>query len=202
MPHFVEVPNQRAVYRVTVDDGPLPLQLPEIKDYLRIDSSDDDAILVLMNQAATTSAERLTARDFKVRTYIATFDVLQTGLQLRRNLVDAVTSIMYIPTAGTTHDSTVATTVYQVRVGQWWNVIELLPDQVWPTDISERVQAVEVTFTTKLPDDSAFALIKLALLATIAEMYENRGDCLVKGFDNVAMMAGGKYFSQFTIPRI
>lgn len=178
-------------YKVTVAPANPAVTLATVKEHLRIDASDtsDDAYLTTLISVATDFIEKYTKRDLITRTYETKRDCfpgindvecfgLVSGFEIRRSELQSIASIQYEDTDGNTQ--TVASTVYYATDSTRWSQIILDDNQVWPTDVARKKQAITITFNagygadeTSVPDG-----LKQALLMTIAHLYSNRGDCV------------------------
>lgn len=82
--------------RQTVKPKEHVLTLQEAKDYLRIDSSDDEAMLLTLVSAAQNYCEEYCRLSFLEQTWTATFESWPAkGLELPRPPLLAVTSVQY-----------------------------------------------------------------------------------------------------------
>jgi hypothetical protein len=143
---------------VTSDLVAEPVSLTEVKNYLKIDFSNDDTLLDVMRAAARRRLESYTARSFGAKTITVTMDIDEYQ-ELPYGPVNAVTSA--------------------TRDGEASTGYELKGSEFHPDLGGEWV----VTYTTNgdLPDD-----LKLAILAEVAYRYENRGDDNVASLSTLA----------------
>lgn len=160
-----------AVYQV-VSRAPSPVDLDDMRSYLRIrTTTDNDLIQSLINQA-TEWGEKYTARDFRAITWDLLLDCFTTRISLRRDPVDTITTVKHLVSDV---NVTVASSVYYLKKLTQSSEILLLEDQEWPTDTDNREQAIEIRFVTKgyqCQDE-----IKGAIMRHVAFWYRNRGDC-------------------------
>ena len=158
------------------------LSLDVVKNYLKISLNDktQDELINLFIDSATLFGEKYTNRDFINKTYTTFRDNFLDCFELRRSKVSDVASVKYLVDDVLT---TVATTVFGFTNVTDYAEIFLKEDQVWPTDVDNIPQAVEIIFTAgygtataNIPID-----IRIALHSHVAFMFENRGDCDLDG---------------------
>ena len=125
------------------------------------------------------------ARDFGAKYTKLTFidtgfttfrDDFNDSLLLRRSKVSAIASIRYLIAGVLT---TLSTDVYNFTDVTGFSEIFLKVDQVFPTNVDQVPQAVEIIFTAGYGPDTTDvpADVKFAMLNHIAFLYANRGDC-------------------------
>lgn len=179
-PHRVK--KKAFTYNVTIPAAERPLTLAEVKDYVKVDTADtlQDDFLCALIDAATDCGEKYTGRDFINRTYTTFRDTFHDCFQLRRSRVSDVTSIKFLLNDVLT---TVPTTVWGFTDVNDFPDIFLKEDQVWPTDVDNVPQAIEIVFIAGFGADNTAipADIKQAMLANILFMFDNRGDCPTDG---------------------
>lgn len=159
------------------NSGPVPVKLEGVgglKEYLKIDNAADDDLLSQLAEVATDFAEQYTRRDIRANTWTLQLDSFSPArICLRRDPIASITSITYLDDADA--PQTVASSVYFLKKGVQRSEIILLPDQEWPSLVTDQEQHITVTFVTaahwKL--DQA----KLGIKQMVAFLYENRGDC-------------------------
>lgn len=135
-----------------------PLSLTEVKEYLDIDYSNHDDMLLTMIGAARRRLERYTARSFGSKTVKVIMEAW-CGQVLPYGPVNAITAALREGTADTGYE--VKGDEFEPDFGGEW----------------------EVTYTTigDLPDD-----LKEAMMAEVAYRYENRGDDNVMAMSTAA----------------
>ena len=161
------------------------LTVQEVKDYLRVDSSDEDTLLGVLIDAATQVAEHYLGR-FLLTTVVEEFydffPVYQTGVDpfrgdrnivyLSRGPVQSITSLKYID--GNGDEQTVSTDDYRSDLVS--EPARIMPEHGWQ-GTKDTVNAVIVRYTCGYTQASDVpANIKVALLLIIGEMYEKRVD--------------------------
>jgi uncharacterized phiE125 gp8 family phage protein len=161
------------------------LTVQEVKDYLRVDSSDEDTLLGVLIDAATQVGEHYLGR-FLLTTVVEEFydffPVYQTGVDpfrgdrnivyLSRGPVQSITSLKYID--GNGDEQTVSTDDYRSDLVS--EPARIMPEHGWK-GTKDTVNAVIVRYTCGYTQASDVpANIKVALLLIIGEMYEKRVD--------------------------
>jgi uncharacterized phiE125 gp8 family phage protein len=160
--------------------GPVnkPLTLAEVKDHLILDIADtsEDDYLNFLIDAVAEFGEKYVRRDFITRTYETYRDDFCDSLELRKNPVQSVSKVERLVDDVLTE---VPTTVYFATLSNTYPHLSLKVSQSWPTDADNIEQAVKITFVAGFGDDSTDIpdKYKNAMLAHIAFIYENRGDC-------------------------
>lgn len=165
--------------------GPV-LTLAEIKEHLKIEPLDlsQDAYLESLERTVVLFAEKYTKRDFINKTYRTFRDSFISNsnywidrqvIELRRSRLQAVNSVQYYLNGILT---TVSPSLYQVVSESDFGFVVPFEGNVWPT-ADTRYNAIQIEFVSgygptgaSVPSD-----LKNALLAHIAKIYENRGDC-------------------------
>lgn len=184
-----------AVYEL-LTKAPSPVSLAAMKDYLKITTSDDDAIIQTRIDAATEWGEKITGRDFRAITWKLLLDCFADRIELCRDPVISITTVKHLVDAVLV---TVPDTVYYLKKLPESSEILLNEDQEWPTDTDNREQAIEIEFATtgfRCQDT-----IIEAIQRHVAQWYFNRGDCADMAVS--AKMAGVlDNYAPFTIQRI
>lgn len=90
----------------------LAISVAEAKAHLRVDVTDEDALIELYIKAATEAAEQATGRAIMAQTWELTQDAFASVLHLTRIPVASVTSLKYIDADGT--QQTLGTMLYQL----------------------------------------------------------------------------------------
>lgn len=161
------------------------LTVQEVKDYLRVDSSDEDTLLGVLIDASTQMVEHYLSR-FLLTTVIEEFydffPVYQTGVDpfrgdrnivyLSRGPVQSVASVKYID--GNGDEQTVSTDDYRSDLVS--EPARIMPEHGW-LGTKDTVNAVIIRYTCGYTQASDVpANIKMAMLLIIGEMYEKRVD--------------------------
>lgn len=172
------IPRAKAhTYVVITPPATTPITLATAKAYLKITTTDDDALITALITATTDFAEKFMKKDLITKTW-KTFrdDFFFDEIILRRSPLQTVDRFEYL----------VATVLTPVPAEDFYNTVEtdysriaLVDGKQFPTDGDVRLQNIEIDFKTGFGDSEADIPedIKTALLAHIAMLYENRGDC-------------------------
>jgi len=148
-----------------------PVTLAEVKDHLRVDTTDEDALISALIIAARQWAEEYTGRQFMAATWDWMLDVIPDGFSVPLPPLQSVTSIKYLDTDGA--EQTLVSTAYRVDAISEPGRIALAYGQTWPS-IYSVINAVTVRFVagyTTVPEP-----IRQAVLIMVGELYEQRQD--------------------------
>lgn len=163
-----------------------PVSVTDAKDYLRIDSSDEDALIANLIKTARAYGEKYTRRAFINQTwkmeledfprdsgsFVPGFPRIsgRNYIQLPKRPLSSVTSIKYYDTSDTLQ--TFAASNYLVEQDR----VYLVDTQTWPSDVRDGMP-VEILFVagygaqaTDVPSD-----LRYAMQEHVAFLYENRG---------------------------
>jgi len=164
------VVNTAVYQRVSVAAS--PVSLADMKSYLKITTTADDALIQAMIDAATEWGEKYTGRDFRAITWDLLLDCFTDRIELRRDPVASVTTVKHLVDAVLV---TVPAATYYLKKLTQSSEILLNEDQEWPTDTDNREQAIEIRFVTEgfQCQESIIEAIK----RHVAFWYRNRGDC-------------------------
>ena len=163
-----------------IDAATTPVTLAEVKAHLRIDPADtsqDDELTLFIN-AATKFGEKYTGREFINKTFRTFRDCFDPcGFEIRRSRLQSVIDIKYLDSDSV--QQTVDSSGYFNTFSNDFAEIKLNPAQQWPSDVLDRVQAIEIEFVAGYGATSADVpdSIRSALLNHIGALYANRGDC-------------------------
>ena len=175
-------------YILIQDAAVEPITLSEIKTNLKITTTDYDDILQPMIKTAVTKGEQITGRDFitkKYKTFIDYFPSDQFGIKILKSKLQAIDHIKY-------YKNDVLVTLdaadYYITDDADYAYIFLKSGKSFPRDIDDRAQAVQITLNAGYGDTAADVPqgIKQALIAYIAMLYNNAGDCPLDEADNLA----------------
>lgn len=152
-----------------------PVTLSEAKLHLRVDLSDDDALITRLIAAARRQVETRRGLALVTQAWRLTLDrfpIRSGAIVLPRVPVAEVTSITYVPDESTT--TTLAASEYVLEQGPHAASVRLAYGKTWPATIVE-AGAVTVEFTAgyggaaDVPDD-----LKAAMLLLVGDLYANR----------------------------
>ena len=87
-------------YKLITPPSEEPLALAEAKSHLRVENTDDDALITALIVAAREQAESITARALCTQTWELVLDAFPEACVLRHSPVQSVTSVDYLDTDG------------------------------------------------------------------------------------------------------
>ncbi len=157
-----------------------PITLQEAKDYLKIIGADQDAEITQLISVATDIGEKITGRDFINKTYKAFLDCFPcdaSPIQIRRTKLQSITSIQYLKDNVLTAFNS---SEYYFTESNSYSEINLIENSSYPTDADNRKQAVEILFAAGYGSSASDVpeALKRAMLAHIAFLFSNAGDCM------------------------
>lgn len=174
------------MYTETVT-GSEPFTTAYMKNYLRIDFSDDDTLIDDIISGVRKQAENMTGRNLIARTVVEKFDKWCDPLELRFGRVSAVSSITYLDEDR--NSQTLSTDVYAVDTTSVPGKVYRKEEQTWPTLASE-LQPITITYTVAaedLPD------VKNAMRLMVSKLYEFREGWVEKLPDAARNILGNNY---------
>lgn len=167
-------------YRLTVKAKAPPVRVSEFKQFARITTEDFDSSIAALIKSVTKIAENITGRDLINKTYKGYLDCFpcsqHQGIEIRRSKLQSITSIQYLKEMVlTTFDSS----NYYFTDKQEFSTIYLEEDKLYPLDVDNKRQAVEILFVAGYGDDSCDIPedFKQAILSHINLLHKNLGDC-------------------------
>lgn len=98
-------------YKLITPPSEEPLTLDEAKAHLRVESTDDDALITALIVAAREQAESITARALCTQTWELVLDAFPEACVLRHSPVQSVTSVDYLDTDGASQSLTLTDTL-------------------------------------------------------------------------------------------
>ena len=159
----------------TVAPAETPISLAEAKAHLRVDTSDEDALITTLIEAATVMAQTYTRRQFVSATYAQTFDAFPASgvIELGRHPLVRVTSITYTDADGNT-DQTWSSAKYTVVSAPLVGYVVPAYDEEFPAT-REVPNAVTVTYVAGYGAASAVPdAIKAAIKLIVGDLFEHR----------------------------
>lgn len=173
------------MHKVITDADAEPLLLAEVKAHLRVDVTDDDALITALIPAAREFAEHYTGRSLVVRTLeMALHFFPEYHIDLDASPVTSVVSIKYTDMAG--NEQTVPDTDYTLSPYGEARRISLGYLKQWPVtqDVPDAVRIQYVAGFAALP-----AAARSAMLLLIGHLYQNRQEVSATKLTEVPMGA-------------
>lgn len=163
-------------YVVVTGPASEPITSTEAKNWLKVDSSADDALISGLIVSARQYAEQYQCTALYTQTILEYYDCFPWGRELRLTLspIQTVTSIQYKDNSGNTQ--TLASDQYTVDTVSRPCRIRLAPSGSWPAT-GDYPNAVIVSYTAGHATTGAIPqATKDAMALIIAFLYENRED--------------------------
>lgn len=163
-------------YEITSGPATEPVSLAEAKAQLRVDSSDEDALILSLISTARRKVELDTSRMLISQTVKVYFDEWPAGQTLCLPLYPAasITSVQYVDQAGATQ--TWSSSNYTVDLVGMEPRIVPKPTADIP-DLGDYPNALIVTYVAGLSAASSVpAELKHSMLTTLTMLYERRED--------------------------
>ena len=156
--------------------GAEPITTAEAKLQARIETTADDALLTVLIPAVRSAAEQFTRRALvagSITNAVRGNDkpICRDALALPWVPVTALTSLAYV-SACTGATIALSASDYALRTFEGFAFVAPHTDKIWPTDAEE----VRVTYTCGYAQADVPVDIKLALLLSFAEWYDQRED--------------------------
>lgn len=171
--------NAQKTIQIVTQPASEPLTLAEVKEFLRVDHSDDDATLAIFIKAARQLCESYTRLALMPTTFEEYFDEFPTAtgtfkdeIRLSRSPVSAVTYVKYIDG----NDTTITASASDYKTDLVSRPARISPDNGW-FGTYDTINAVFVRYVAGFADAASVpAPLKHGMLLVIADMYENRTD--------------------------
>lgn len=152
------------------------LTLKEVRDFLRVEHSDENNLLASMIMGATSKVEKYLSRSLLTQTWVLSIDdyPADTTIPLYYGTVQSITSVTSYLSDGTT--DVFDNTNYYLVNAQLKPEISLVYNALWPSNILRPKEGVKIEYITGYGDDASDVpySVKEAILHIIASMYENR----------------------------
>ena len=146
-----------------------PVALAEAKLHLRVDGTDEDALIQGLISAARETCEDRTEGTVPVTGWRLTLDTFPDAIKLPRPPIVSVESVKYIDTAGV--QQTLSPLDYVVDTASSPGYIVPAFGKAWP-ETRGQINAVEVEYTAGSATPPA--AIKAWLLLAVGDMYAHR----------------------------
>ena len=171
--------NAQKTIQVVTPPASEPLTLSEVKEFLRVDHSDDDATLAIFIAAARQLCESYTRLALMPTTFEEYFDdfpqytgTYKDEIRLSRSPVSAVTYVKYIDG----NETTITASASDYKTDLISQPARISPDNGW-FGTYETINAVFIRYVAGYADAASVpAPLKHGMLLVIGDMYENRTD--------------------------
>ena len=171
--------NAQKTIQIVTPPASEPLTLAEVKEFLRVDHSDDDATLAIFITAARQLCESYTRMALLPTTFEEYFDdfpqytgTFKDEIRLSRSPVSAVTYVKYIDG----NETTITADAAEYKVDTISRPARISPDNGW-FGTYETINVVFVRYVAGFANAGAVpAPLKHGMMLVIGDMYENRTD--------------------------
>lgn len=171
--------NAQKTIQIVTPPASEPLTLSEVKEFLRVDHSDDDATLAIFIAAARQLCESYTRLALMPTTFEEYFDdfpqytgTFKDEIRLSRSPVSAVTYVKYIDG----NETTITANAADYKTDLVSQPARISPDNGW-FGTYETINAVFIRYVAGYADAASVpAPLKHGMLLVIGDMYENRTD--------------------------
>ena len=171
--------NAQKTIQVVTPPASEPLTLSEVKEFLRVDHSDDDVTLAIFIAAARQLCESYTRLALMPTTFEEYFDdfpqytgTYKDEIRLSRSPVSAVTYVKYIDG----NETTITASASDYKTDLISQPARISPDNGW-FGTYETINAVFIRYVAGYADAASVpAPLKHGMLLVIGDMYENRTD--------------------------
>ncbi|MAF43063.1 MAG: hypothetical protein CMI54_02680 [Parcubacteria group bacterium] len=157
-----------------------PVTLDEMKDFLKVEHTEDDALIFGLIVAARGLAEEYTHRAFISQTLIFQMDAIPSHgvIDLPKAPLQSVTTFQYVDSDGNTQ--TWGSSNYRVDTVMEPGRVTAAYDVSWPT-VRAVTGAVTITYVAgygstrnDIPEG-----IRLAIMLMVSDLYENGSDVVI-----------------------
>lgn len=168
----------RLKYSRTIAPTDTPVDLPLVKEHLRLTTADQANVLPIYLGAAVEWVETYTGRPLMRQTWRVTLPGFPVRTWLPFSVpFGAITGITYYDTANASQ--TLASSVYTVPTDSEPACVLLASGQSWPS-LYSREDAVAITYTSGAEDAANVPIaLRQAVLLLTGHFYENREAVLV-----------------------
>ena len=161
------------------------VSLATAKSHLRVDHSDDDALITSLIKTAGEIVEEYTGVYLSSNSWVYHADYFKSVMRIHVGPEASVTSVKYMDDLGV--KKTWASSNYFTDLKSYPIRIQF---EHLPTSVDDRIHAIEISGTAgyaRVPES-----LKSAMLLIIGHLYEHRKDVLV-GIQSAPLVHGAKY---------
>lgn len=192
--------------RVTSPPGSEPVSLSEMKAHLRVDSSDEDALISGLISAARGRVENETSRALITQTLrltLARFPDGRTSIMIPRPALQTVSSVSYYDSDGALQ--TLGSSAYVVQADYEPARLQLAESEVdgWPDTDSDRLDTVQITYVAGWADANAVPTpLKSAIMLIAAHLFEHREEASGGAAVKEVPMSVKPLLAPYIVPKI
>jgi uncharacterized phiE125 gp8 family phage protein len=168
----------RRVAAIVTPPATTAVSTSEVKAHCRVTTSDEDTLLAIYLDSATSHIEQILQRKLITQTWKMYLDYWPSQIETLFGNLQSVTHVKYTDIDGTT--ATLSSSLYTVDTVSVPGRIVLKNGQSWPSVTLNAVNPIEVQFVTgygaaaAVPQD-----VRNALLLTVGHLYENRENYVI-----------------------
>lgn len=148
------------------------ITLDEAKNYLKVDSADDNALIGSMIEAAEAAIELWTRRTLLTQAFELIYDDVSDSIEIVKSPLQAVVKIEVVDDAGVKTE--VDPDLYVVDIAGQRGRVKLKDGCTWPDHRGFASFIITATAGYGATAEAIPAPIKQAILETLAEFYANR----------------------------
>lgn len=190
---------------VTSDPVAEPVALAEMKDYLRVDSSDEDALITGMIISAREYCETYTKRTFVTQTSRYTLQEWPDGdtIEMPQPINDTTGLTVTYYASGSTSGTLLGSTTYWVDADSKPGRVVRKNNLSWPTTTLRSAKAIEVSFESgyggqgDVPEG-----VRLAIKFLVGHWYANREAVVVGTISKSIEFGVHALLGPFVVPYI
>ena len=164
-----------------------PVSLSELKEYVRVDGSTDDALLTRLIKVARESAEEYMRRSLINQTWVLSYDdFCPEEVQLLRGPIQSVTDVKSIARGGAS--TTISSSCYYLNAGKEKLVF----------DAPVLGHIVDVTYVSGFGAAASNVpeIIRQGIIFHAVQMFDNRSD------DSDVPQSSASLYSAYKVPRL
>lgn len=176
-------------WKITTKPTVEPVSLANMKLHLRVDSIADNDLITALIAGARQWCEDYENRAYITQTITAKFDYFKSDIILPKPILQSVTSIKYIDTAG--DQQTLSTDIYDVDIYREPGRVFLKYNQNWPNIRGDK-NGIEIIYKAGYGDASTAVPERViaAIKLLTGHLYEHRET--VSNFNHYEMPLGVK----------
>lgn len=150
------------------------ITMAEAKNYLRVDSADDNSLITALIEVAEDLVEKLTGRILLTKILEFIYDEVGVSIEVPRSPLQEIMKIETIDDTGV--KTIVSSGLYNVDISGQRGRIMLKDGCVWPTHRGFASFIITAKVGYGDTAEAVPAALKQAVLVALAILYENRGE--------------------------